>query len=161
MKNQSKMKRSDVEKLSHILSCNDFKYNKCSRETRIKLIRIQILVDPVAKAMKETREQVETKCMSWKLRKYLEKYQGGKLEKEDVPEFNTLYKAYDEAYCTAIAPALDEKIPVAIDKLTESQYDELFDSNADWMAGDVPKFLYLSLVGESLGESAFDEKSDR
>ena len=154
------MKKIDVEKLSQILGRNDFRYNKCSHGTLIKLVRIQIQVDPVAESVKKARELTEKRFMGDKLRKYLEKYQGGELEKEQVPEFNELYKSYERAYVEAILPTLEEKAKISFDKLSVKEYGELFESNTDWMSGDIPKFLFQTITDDSLKDEV-DEKEQQ
>lgn len=50
------MTKSDIEKLSNILSRQDFKFGKCSNKTRIKIVRMQILLDPIAETVKKARD---------------------------------------------------------------------------------------------------------
>ena len=152
------MKKVDIEKLSQIFGRTDFKYGKCSHATRIKLVRIQILADPVAEAVKKARETTEKKLMGDKLRKYLEKYQSGQLKQEDVSEFNELYKSYEKAYMEAIQPTLDEKVKLDFGKLSLKEYGELFDSNTEWMSGDIPKFLFQTITDDSLKDEVGEKE---
>ncbi|MEG0887908.1 MAG: hypothetical protein RSH25_05485 [Bacteroides sp.] len=144
------MTKSDIEKLSNILSRQDFKFGKCSNKTRIKIVRMQILLDPIAEAVKKARETADKQFMSSRLKELLEKVQQQKMmaDDPDVYEFDKLFKAYNENVKEAMTPVLDATVDVKLEKLSLSEYDSVLDSNADWISGGTPKFLFLMIVDD-------------
>ncbi|MCP3893198.1 MAG: hypothetical protein GY706_01000 [Bacteroides sp.] len=144
------MTKKDIEMLSDIMSRQDFKFGECSDKTRIKIVRIQMIIDPIAEAVKKARETADKQFMSSRLKELLEKVQQQKMMSDDpdVYEFNKLLKAYNENVKEAMTPVLDATVDVKLEKLSLSEYDSVLDSNADWISGGTPKFLFLNIVDD-------------
>ncbi len=144
------MTKKDIEMLSDILSRQDFKFGECSDKTRIKIVRIQMIIDPIAEAVKKARETADKQFMSSRLKELLEKVQQQKMMSDDpdVYEFNKLLKAYNENVKEAMTPVLDATVDVRLEKLSLSENDSVLDSNKGWIYGGIPKFLFMHIVDD-------------
>lgn len=150
MKEGKGTKKQDIEKLSILLSRDKFKYGKCSNATRIKIVRMQILIDPIAESVKKARETADKQFMSERLKYLLGEVQKQaiKIETPEAKEFEKLYREYNENMEKTISVVLEDRIDPKIEKLSMKEYEEILDSNSDWLSGDTPKFLFINLVDE-------------
>lgn len=149
MNNQ--MTQGDAERLSIVLSSTQFKTSKCDNATRIKLVRIQIAIDPIAEQVKKARETVDKQFMSERLKELISLSQEKKIL-EGTPEASELYKLYEDYKKNAdeaMSAVLDKQVDIVIDKLNVKEYGDVMDSNGDWISGDTPKLIFVNLVDET------------
>lgn len=143
-----KMKLSIVEMLSDLFARKDFKYGKCSQAARIKIVRLQIVLDPISQTVKDAREKAEKAFMSERLKALLPKAMNGRLSEEEGAEFEELYPSYEKSFIGATKPTLDKEVAMKLEKLTLKEFNEIFESNSDWMTGNTPKLIFTNLVDD-------------
>lgn len=157
------MKKLDIEKLSTILSSENFKFTKLSNETRVKLVRVQILADPVAEELKKARETANKKFMpkGGRLEELFGKFQSNELKEgtEEAAEFRKLFDEYNKNMEDTIRPMLDADKKIDLPKINVEEFGKVMDANEDYLTGNKPMFLFLHIVDDKPLEKKAEEKA--
>lgn len=144
------MKNRDIKKLSEILSSDNFKFSKLSNETRIKLVRIQIVVDPVSEDLNKAREKASKQFTTPRFEELNSKAVNRQLNvgEKDADEYIKLSEEFNKNMTKTLEPIFDEDKKIVFGKLTLEEYGKVIDANEDWLTGDKPKFLFMHIVDD-------------
>ena len=145
-----RIRNFEVEQLSTILSGSRFKFTNMDNATRIRVVRIQILLDPISESLDKARKTAESRFSTERLISLNEKKQQGELSDVEDMEFKLLFDEFRDNMENALSPLMNEYADVEPDKLSLGQYRQLLDANADWMTGSIPKLIFLHLVNENI-----------
>lgn len=144
------MKNRDIKKLSEILSFEKFKFSKLSNETRIKLVRIQIVVDPISEELGKAREKASKQFTTPRFEELNSKVANHQLNipSAEADEYIKLSKEFNENMGKTLDPVFDEDRKIVFGKLTLEEYGKVIDANEDWLTGDMPKTLFMHIVDD-------------
>ncbi|MGN0309530.1 MAG: hypothetical protein ACI4C3_02925 [Bacteroides sp.] len=143
------MIKEDAKKLSEILSSDTFKFGGLKSDLVIKIVRIQIIIDPIAKAVKEAAETAVKSLTTPRFKELNEKAQAGKLQlgTPEATEFIELRSSFDEKFEKAMAPINSAKVEAEVPTLTEEEFKDLCTANS--FTGAIPATIYRLLVAIS------------
>lgn len=148
MNNKAITKR-EAERLLNILTNPSFGYSKCSAATQIKLVRTQILLEPVAEEVRKALKTAQEKYLKPEMVPLIEKLQqDNTLKGDDARVWSELYPVYEKMVSETVEPVFNTSIAAKLDRLTLGELEEVLESNKEWMTGDIPKFLLLNLVDD-------------
>lgn len=140
------MTKQEAKTISEIFGAESFKFGGLSPELTIKVVRIQIIVDPIAKSVKDAIETAVKGVTTPRFKELNEKVQAGKVNvgTPEAAEFFDLREAFDKKFNEAIKPTLEAKVEATIPTLTEEEFKELCKANS--FTGSTPVTLFSLLV---------------
>ena len=143
------MTNQEAKTLSEIFGADSFKFGGLSPELTVKIVRIQIAVDPIAKSVKEAIDTAVKSLSTPRFKELNEQVQAGKIAvgSPEAIEFMDLREAFNKKFEEAIKPTLEAKIEATIPTITEDEFKELCKANS--FTGSTPVTLYSLLVDTS------------
>lgn len=144
------IKKSVIESLSEIFGDPNFKFGKISNIARVKIVRFQITLDPIAEEVHKAKQKAREKFMTKRLKSLIDKNDTKTLSSAEGPELLSGIEEFEKNMKSATEPLLNETVELNLDKLSMKEYDQILESNSDYMSGRKPMMVFQYLVDETL-----------
>lgn len=140
------MKKSEAQNLSAIFGSEQFKYGGIPSDVVVKIVQTQIIVDPVAKELRDAYQKAVDKFKSDRLIELSKLVGTNKLKPEDIDyqEYITLDNEFASNMNKTLEPINNEEIQGSIPCFTLDDFEAICKVNE--FTGSIPKLLYTLLV---------------
>lgn len=140
------MKKSEAENLSMIFGSDQFKYFGLPTDIVVKIVRTQIVVDPIAEEIVSARKKAVKKFGTPRLIELENEVKAGKVMTgtQEAEEYIRLSEEFEDNVGKIMEPLLNQDIECDIPTYTVSEFESICKINE--FTGSIPKLLYTLLV---------------
>lgn len=140
------MLKKEALTLSKIFGSEAFAFKGLSSDLTVKIVQVQIEVDPIAKEIETAEETARKSLMTPRLKELIEKVRGGKIMTGSLEafEFERLQEDFNNKFKKAVSTVLDAEKALNLPSFSEEDFKEICKANA--FTGTTPKDIYTLLV---------------
>lgn len=147
------MLKKEALTLSRIFGSESFAFKGLPFDLTIKIVQVQIKVDPIAKEIEAAEETARKSLMTPRLKELIEKVRGNKIMQgtAEAFEFEHAQEDFNDKFKKAVSAVSDAEKTLDLPSFTEEDFKEICKANT--FTGVTPKDIYTLLVQPSMSSA--------